>query len=95
MNKPVILNLFSIFYSINYSFSSFLYKPKRWPADFFWDKIAGRKIGAVKLKPAMPSCKRQQIFMVEWKRIVKDRAYNGSADKTSSSSTNAGLLPSP
>lgn len=45
-------------YSINSSFS-FLYKPKRWSADFFGDKIAERKIGAVKLKPAMPSCKLQ------------------------------------
>lgn len=29
----------------------------------------------------MPSCKLQQIFMVEWKKILKDWTYNGSADK--------------
>lgn len=58
-------------------------------------QMAGRKIGAVKLKPPMPSCKLQQIFMDEWKRILKHQAYNESADKTSSSSTNARLLPGP
>ena len=68
--EKLTINLNFIFNDISYKFFFFFFslQAKTWPADFFRDKIAERKIGAVKLKPAMPSCKVQQIFMVEWKK---------------------------
>lgn len=77
-------------------FHSFLHVPQSQPADFFWDKIAGRKVGTVKLKPSVPSCKLQQIFMVEWKKTSwKTRLIMEVLTNPALAAQTAGLLPGP
>lgn len=100
--KPTLngltVNLKLVFYLQHTFFlsPSFLYVPQNQPADFFWDKIAGRKVGTVKLKPSVPSCKLQQIFMVEWKKTSwKTRLLMEVLTNPALAAHAAGLLPGP